>query len=75
MTDAELEAIIRRARDEGALPTSHMTIRRVIVDPKAPGPLNDGQVHDVTPDQAVSSHLFTTDQRSLIGGEQGDLLL
>ena len=51
MTDAELEAIIRRARDEGALPTSHMTIQRIIVDPKAPTrPAIDGQAHEVTPD-------------------------
>ncbi len=50
MTDEELEAIIRRARDEGALPTSHMTIRRIIVDPKAPGPVINGQAHDVSAD-------------------------
>ena len=50
MTDEELETLIRRARDEGALPTSHMTIRRVIIDPKAPGPVIDGLVRDVTED-------------------------
>lgn len=48
MTDAELEAIIRRARDDGALPTSHVTIQRVIVDPKAPArPVIDGGAEDL----------------------------
>ena len=51
LTDAQLEDIIRRARDEGALPTSHMTIQRVIIDPKAPArPTINGEAHDVIPD-------------------------
>lgn len=51
MTDAELETLIRRARDEGAQPTSHMTIQRVIIDLKAPArPTIDGHARDVTPD-------------------------
>ena len=50
LTDEELTAIIRKARDDGALPTSHLTIRRVIIDPKAPGPVIDGLVREVTHD-------------------------
>jgi len=38
MTDAELEDIIRQARRDGKLPKVHMTIQRVIIDPKAPSP-------------------------------------
>ena len=51
LTDAQLEDIIRGARRDGTLPTQHLTINRVIIDPKGPaGPTIDGQAHDVTPD-------------------------
>ena len=51
MTDEELEDIIRQARKNGTLPKSHMTIQRVIIDPKAPArPTIDGQAYDVTPE-------------------------
>ena len=51
LTDEELTAIIRKARDDGVLPTSHMTIQRIIIDPKAPpGPVIDDLARDVTED-------------------------
>ena len=36
MTDEELEEVIHQARRNGALPSSNLTVRRVIIDPKAP---------------------------------------
>ena len=47
MTDAELEEIIRQARKDGTLPSSNLTVRRVIIDPKAPSTrVIDGDVSD-----------------------------
>ena len=47
MTDEELEFLIRKARDDGALPRVHMTIQRVIFDPKESGrSVIDGSASD-----------------------------